>query len=99
MIAYLPSDHRIFVSFLEYVIKIQEFMQNASKAIQDVSDRYQLDLTDAERWFHSTEWAIHGWVSDKMIHSVIYHLKIAGIIRPDKVIPELIWKRDSISSN
>ena len=68
------------------------FMRN-EKAIQLVSERYQLELKDTERWFHSTEWAIHGWVSNKMIQSVIYHLRLAGIISEDQEIPELIWKR------
>ena len=69
-----------------------QFMQN-DDSIPKVSDRYNQKIEDVERWFHSTEWAIHGWVSDKMIHSVIYHLKLAGIIDRDQKIPELIWKR------
>lgn len=68
------------------------FMRNPL-AIPTVSERYSQKLPDVERWFHSTEWAIHGWVSDKMINSVIYHLKLAGIINDDQEIPELIWKR------
>ncbi len=62
-------------------------------AIQQVSERYKQKVADVERWYHSTEWAIHGWVSDKMIQSVIYHLKLAGLVDRNEVIPELIWKR------
>ena len=62
-------------------------------AIAIAANRYGLQLADVERWFNSTEWAIHGWVSDKMIENVIYHLKTAEIIEADKEIPELIWKR------
>ncbi len=58
-----------------------------------VAERYGLQVKDAERWFHSTEWAIHGWVSDKMLKSVIYHLDLAGIVDKSQEIPELIWKR------
>jgi hypothetical protein len=58
------------------------------------SSRYGLELKDAERWYNSTEWAIHGWVSDKMVENVIYHLKTAEIIAEDSEIPELIWKRN-----
>ncbi|MEL6652120.1 MAG: substrate-binding domain-containing protein [Bacteroidota bacterium] len=68
------------------------FMQDP-EAISMVSKRYEQKLADVERWYHSTEWAIHGWVSDKMLNSVKYHLKIAGIIPQDASIPELIWKR------
>jgi sulfonate transport system substrate-binding protein len=58
-----------------------------------VSERYAQRLNDAERWYHNTEWAIHGWVGDKMMKSVIYHLKAAEIVKEDAVIRELIWKR------
>ena len=58
-----------------------------------VSKRYEQKLKDVERWFHSTEWAIHGWVSNKMMKSVVYNLKLAGIIDQDTEIPELVWKR------
>jgi len=58
-----------------------------------VSKRYELALIDAERWYHKTEWAIHGWVSNKMLQSVVYHLKLADIIETSAEIPELVWKR------
>ncbi|MEX1001865.1 MAG: substrate-binding domain-containing protein [Crocinitomicaceae bacterium] len=69
------------------------FMENKD-APAIVASRYKLELEDAERWYNSTEWAIHGWVSDKMIDNVIYHLKRAEIIENDQEIPELIWKRN-----
>ena len=68
------------------------FMQD-EQAISMVSKRYGIRMEDVERWYHSTEWAIHGWVSDKMIKSVIFNLRKAGIIGKDEKIPELIWKR------
>ena len=68
------------------------FMQNEN-AINLVSERYQQKLEDVERWYHNTEWAIHGWVSDKMIKSIIYHLRNAGIVGPEEKIPQLIWER------
>ncbi|WP_027418446.1 substrate-binding domain-containing protein [Crocinitomix catalasitica] len=58
-----------------------------------VSERYDQKLKDVERWYNSTEWAIHGWVSEKMMKSVIYHLQTAEIIPKDQVIPDLVWKR------
>lgn len=68
------------------------FMGN-DDAIPIVSHRYQQQVKDVERWYHSTEWAIHGWVGDKMIKSVIYHLRAAEILGETEVIPELIWRR------
>lgn len=68
------------------------FMQN-DDVIKIVSERFGQKLKDVERWYHSTAWAIHGWVSDKMLKSVIYHLKAADIIGEDEQIPELVWKR------
>jgi ABC-type nitrate/sulfonate/bicarbonate transport system substrate-binding protein len=69
------------------------FMKNSGTVIPKVAERYQLKLQDAENWFHRTEWATDGWVSDKMLESVIYNLKLARILEKDKAIPELIWKR------
>ena len=68
------------------------FMQDDS-AIELVSQRYDQKLKDTERWYHSTSWAIHGWVTDKMLKSVIFHLKAAEIVENHVDIPELIWKR------
>ncbi len=69
------------------------FMQNGN-AIELVSKRYQQKLKDVERWYHNTEWAIHGWVSDKMLKSVVYYLRAAEIIEEGEHIPDLVWKRD-----
>ena len=68
------------------------FMRN-DEAIKMVSERYQQQLKDVERWYYNTEWAIHGWVTEKMINGVIYNLRTAGIIDGDMDVPELIWKR------
>ncbi|MEM9820719.1 MAG: substrate-binding domain-containing protein [Bacteroidota bacterium] len=68
------------------------FMQNEN-AIDLVSQRYQLQAKDTERWYHGTAWAIHGWVSDKMLKSVVFNLRIAGIIGQEEAIPDLVWRR------
>lgn len=70
----------------------QSFMDD-NAVIPLVAERYEQQLSDIERWYHSTEWATNSWVSDKMIKSVIYHLKSAEIISTGQHIPELIWKR------
>ncbi len=61
--------------------------------VKMVCERYDQKIKDVERWYNSTEWAIHGWVSEKMMKSVIYHLRQAEIISPDEKIPDLVWKR------
>ena len=70
------------------------FMLNEKKSMELVSKRYEQKPKDVERWFHHTEWATHGWVSDKMTNSVVYNLRTAGIVAEDQEIPELIWKRN-----
>lgn len=70
-----------------------QFME-ADNAVQLISDRHHLLYEDAERWYHNTAWAIHGWVSNKMIKSVLYNLKTAGVIGQKEAIPDLIWKRE-----
>lgn len=68
------------------------FMQQED-AIDLVASRYGQQTKDVERWYHSTEWAIHGWVSDKMLNSVVYSLRTAEIVGADAPIPDLVWKR------
>ncbi len=70
----------------------QQFMQD-NTVIPVASERYLQKLQDIERWYHSTEWAADSWVSDKMMKSVIFHLKAANIISEDLPIPELVWRR------
>ena len=70
-----------------------QFMRHES-VVNLVSERYNQKLKDVNRWYHSTEWAIHGWVSNKMLKSVIYSLKMAGIIEQKQRIPSLVWKRN-----
>ena len=69
------------------------FMQDSS-AIDLVSRRYHQKKEDVARWYHSTEWAIHGWISDKMIDGVIYHLQTADILQGMEPAKDLIWKRE-----
>lgn len=69
-----------------------KFMQDDS-IIATVSERYHQKMKDVERWYNSTEWAIHGWVGEKMMQNVIYHLQTADIIEKNEVIPDLVWKR------
>tara|TARA_B110000046_G_C12987508_1_gene396331 strand:+ start:187 stop:1047 length:861 start_codon:yes stop_codon:yes gene_type:complete len=69
-----------------------KFMLNDAM-IKLVSERYDQKINDVARWYNSTEWAIHGWVGEKMMKSVIYHLQTANIIGEDEEIPDLVWKR------
>lgn len=69
------------------------FMSHDEEMIHLVARRYGLEVADVARWYHSTEWAIHGWVSDKMIKSVVYHLELAQILHKEDQAPQLIWKR------
>ena len=68
------------------------FMQS-DQAIKIVSERMEQKLEDVQRWFHSTEWSIHGWVSDKMLKSVVFYLKAAEIITEEAETTDLVWVR------
>lgn len=71
------------------------FMQS-EEHLPLVAERYDLPLPDVERWYHSTEWAIHGWVSDKMLRGVVHALRTADIIQPEQEVPELVWRREDV---
>ncbi|MEM9297239.1 MAG: substrate-binding domain-containing protein [Bacteroidota bacterium] len=68
------------------------FMENDESPTL-VSERYGLKLKSAQYWFHGTEWATNSWVSDKMLKSVVFALKEAGIVKHDTNLDSLVWKR------
>lgn len=70
-----------------------QFMHD-EQVIGLVAERYEQKPKDVERWYHSTEWAIHGWVSNKKLKSILYHLRMADIIEDDVKIPQLVWMRE-----
>lgn len=72
--------------------RADKFMQSEN-SIPLVADRYNQKIEDVTKWFHKTEWAIHGWVSDVMLNNVVFNLREANIIGKDAEIPELVWKR------
>ncbi len=68
------------------------FMQSDDN-IDTVAERYGILPNDAASWYHKTSWAIHGWVSNKILKNVIYHLKTADILKEGQENVELVWKR------
>lgn len=72
--------------------RCERFMQSNAN-IDLVAERYDQKLEDVTRWYHATEWATHGWVSNKMLRSVVYNLRVAGIIADTVPVPELVWRR------
>jgi len=69
------------------------FMQQHEEAIRIVSELLNQKPEDVTRWYHSTEWSIHGWVSEKMLKSVTYYLKAAEIVEQDASTEDLVWVR------
>lgn len=72
-----------------------QFMER-DNAIELVSQRYGIAERDAAKWYHATEWATDGWVSNKMLKNVVYTLKEAQIIPEIVDTNQLIWQRNSI---
>jgi len=68
------------------------FMQSDDN-IDLVAKRYGILPNDAAHWYHKTSWAIHGWVSNKVLKNVIYHLKTADILQDGQENLDLVWKR------
>ena len=91
VIEHYPEELSVLLDLIHS--QTMRFMHDDS-VMKIASERFQQKLEDIERWYHTTEWASDSWVSDKMIKSVIYHLQTAGILKPDVVIPDLIWRKD-----
>ena len=89
----LEREPENIVRMLRVIHDQCDAFMSSPQAIPLVSKRYEQQIADVERWYHSTEWAIHGWISDKMLSNVIYNLKLAGIVDKTAEAPELVWKR------
>ncbi|WP_375581447.1 substrate-binding domain-containing protein [Marivirga tractuosa] len=72
-----------------------QFMENED-AVEIVSKRFEIKKEDAAKWYHATEWATDGWVSNKMLKNVVYTLKAANIINEMADTQQLVWQRNSI---
>jgi sulfonate transport system substrate-binding protein len=91
--AILQREPEAIISMLEVIHNsCRKFMQ-ADENISLVASRYDLKIEDAERWYHATEWVTHGWVSDKMLRSVVHNLQLAEIVDETDSVPDLVWRR------
>ena len=88
----LDRDPSAIVRMLETIhASCERFMHNDANILA-VAERYGQKIPDVERWYHATEWATHGWVSDKMLRGVVHNLRAAEIVA-DTGTPELVWSR------
>lgn len=90
----IESNPTMLGTVLKIIHKASQYFMELKNAPELVSTRFNLDIKDAERWFHSTEWFVNGWVSNKMLEGVLYSLKEAKIVPPDSSIDGIIWKRN-----
>ncbi len=96
----IAATHEILDQEPDAIINMLSTIHNACNSFMQTNDniplvvaRYGQKLPDVERWYHATEWATHGWVSDKMLRSVVHNLQVAEIINEVDHLPDLVWNR------
>ncbi|WP_436517050.1 ABC transporter substrate-binding protein [Ekhidna sp. To15] len=90
----IESDPTLVSQVLKVIHKANQSFMELDDAPKLVAKRFNLDIKDAERWYHATEWFTNGWVSNKMLEGVHYSLKEAKIVDLDSSIEGIIWKRN-----
>lgn len=90
----IESKPTIVSQTLKTIYKANQYFMDLNDAVDLVTQRYGLNKKDAERWYHSTEWSVNGWVSNKMLEGVLYSLKEAKIVSQDSTTEGIIWKRN-----
>jgi len=89
----IETEPAVLTRMLEVIHSSCAGFMEDENAINEVSERYQIDLEDAYKWYHATEWATNGWISDKMLKSTVSNLLMAGIIDKKMEPFELVWLR------
>ncbi len=89
----LVNRPKLVQDVLEVLHELLHFFMISEHSIQTVSKRYDLSYEEASEWFHQTEWATHGWISNKMLSSVMFSLENAGIIDHTVDVKTLVWQR------
>ena len=92
----LTEKPKVVSKMLRSIHKSCAIFMEHDHAIDMVSERYGIEKRDATKWYHATEWATDGWVSNKMLKNVVYTLKEAGIISEIVDTNQLIWQRNRI---
>lgn len=89
----IDTDPQLVSSILKIIQKSSADFMKSEDALDLVKERFNIKTKDAERWYHSTEWATDGWVSNKMLEGVLYTLKEAKIVSKESTLSNVIWKR------
>ncbi len=90
----IQDDPATITTLLKVIHRANQHFMDLGNATTLIADRYNLSRKDAERWYHSTEWSVNGWVSNKMLEGVLYSLKEAGIVQQDCTTRGIIWERN-----
>ena len=90
----INSDPESIIRTLKIIHRANQHFMDLKDAPKLVSEKFGLNLKDAERWYHATEWFVNGWVSNKMLEGVLYSLKEAEIVDSGSSIEGIIWKRN-----
>ncbi|MEQ8904404.1 ABC transporter substrate-binding protein [Ekhidna sp.] len=90
----IDLDPELVSKVLKVIHRSNEDFMKLEDAPNLVAKRYHQDLKDTERWYHSTEWSVDGWVSNKMLEGVLYSLREAKIINEEASSNGIIWKRN-----
>lgn len=91
----IDKDPNLVSEVLKVIHQANQYFMELDNAPELVAKHFNLDLKDAERWYHATEWSVNGWVSNKMLQGVHYSLKEAKIVDRDSSIEGIIWKRNA----
>lgn len=97
----IAATNQIIKSYPSLISEALRIIHKANQSFMDLADapklvskRFNLEIKDAERWYHSTEWFVNGWVSNKMLEGVLYSLKEANIVSVNSSTEGIIWKRN-----
>ena len=63
------------------------------ESVRNISDRYQLELEEVEKWYSMTEWQSSAWISSRMLGNVLNTLSRTGVIRSNIKASDLCYTK------
>lgn len=85
-------------TFLKVLYENSRAFMADQHAVEQVVERFDLNIHDVKSWFNTTVWADHRTINEKTVQNVLFALQETGIIQDtlsyDQLVTEKSWAKN-----